>query len=133
MLRSVRNKCNDNENDLEHIENQVAFDSVAKCTIIINNHHIIFVKMKEKVMSFFKHSKSTHNKDKALYSYTITIQKTKSQLFNLTIPYVAYKVLFGMMANIIGKMYNVFFAPSLHFCTCDNMNIFVMVTYIVNF
>ncbi|CAK9205316.1 unnamed protein product [Sphagnum troendelagicum] len=63
--------------------------------------------------------------DVAIYSYSVTIPKTKTTLFHLAMHYVSCKTSFRMASELIGCTYDVLGNPSLHVCSRDEISNFV--------
>lgn len=126
------------EDDASHVddddEQELAFGSEAKRAIVITNLCASAVKPNERAMTLFKRSEPAYNDDKVHSSFVVTIAKSKTQLFNLaSYPYVMCGALFRMTTNIIGKSYQVLYAPSLRSCSCENVISFDRVVCAANF
>jgi len=86
--------------------------------------------VKERALSLFK--RVEWEDDAAIYSYSVTIPKTKTNLFRLVVRYMSCGTSFCMASKLIGCTYDVLGNPSLHACFCDEINNFVRVVCVVN-
>lgn len=94
------------DSDNEDLEENPAFGNEAERISILVRRHVVSAKAKERTLLLFK--RTERNKDGVLHSYTITIPKTKTKLFHLTIHYVLCETSFHMVATIRSCTYEVY-------------------------
>ncbi len=70
--------------------------------------------------------------DVAIYSYLVTIPKTKTTLFRLAVRHVSCETSFRMAFELIGYTYDVLGNPGLRACFRDEIINFVRVVCVVN-
>ncbi|CAK9219037.1 unnamed protein product [Sphagnum troendelagicum] len=117
--------------DADHdADEEPAFDSAAEINVLLLRCCLAAAKAKERALSLFKRVESED--DVAIYSYSVTIPKTKTILFRLVVRYVSCGTLFRMAFELIGCMYNVLGNLGLCACFFDEINNFVWVVYNVN-
>jgi hypothetical protein len=119
------------DSDVDHdADEEPAFGSAAKINALRLRHCQAAAKAKERALSLFKHVESED--DVAIYSYSVTIPKTKTTLFHLAVRYVSCKTSFRMASELIGCTYDVLGNPGLRVCSRDEISNFVQTAYIVN-
>ncbi len=114
------------DNDADHDANEeLTFGSAAKINALLLRRHQTVAKAKERALSLFKHVELED--DAAIYSYSVTIPKTKTTLFRLAVHYVSCGTSFHMASELIGYTYDVLGNHGLRACSCDEINHFVRV------
>jgi hypothetical protein len=119
------------DSDVDHDANEEpAFSSAAEINALRLRHRQAAAKAKERALSLFKHVESED--DVAIYSYSVTIPKTKTTLFRLVVRYVSCGTSFRMASELIGCTYDVLGNPGLRVCSRDEISNFVRVVCVVN-
>ncbi len=125
------NPENQDDSDANHdADEELAFDSAAEINALRLRHRQAAAKAKERALSLFKRVESED--DVAIYSYSVTIPKTKTTLFRLAVRYVSCGTSFRMASELISCTYNVLGNPGLRVCSCDEISNFVQAVYAVN-
>jgi hypothetical protein len=127
MMYKVTDEA-DNAN--ENVQENPVFGNEVEWSAILVQRQMAVAKAKERGLLLFKWTEP--NKDEVLHSYTVTIPKTKTKLFDLAICYILSRTSFRMVANIISCTYEVLSNPSLHFCIHHHVSNFVRVVCVVN-
>ncbi len=104
-------------------DKELAFDSAAKINVLFLRHHQAAAKAKERALLLFKLVELKD--DAAIYSYSVTILKTKTTLFRLVVRYVSCRTSFRMAFKLIGCTYDVLGNPGLRACSRDEIRNFV--------
>ncbi len=112
------------------MDDEPAFGSAAEINALLLWHRQAVAKVKERALSLFKRVESED--DPAIYSYLVTIPKTKTTLFHLALRYVSCGTWFHMAFELIGCTYDVLGNLSLRACSRDKISNFVRVVYAVN-
>jgi hypothetical protein len=86
--------------------------------------------VKEQALSLFKRVESED--DAAIYSYLVTIPKTKTTLFRLAVRYMFCRTSFHMAFELIGCTYDVLGNPGLRACSRHEINNFIWVVCTIN-
>jgi len=86
--------------------------------------------VKERALSLFKCVELED--DAVIYSYSVTIPKTKTTLFRLDVRYVSCKTSFRMAFQLIDCTYDVLGNPGLRACSCDEISTFIRAVCAVN-
>jgi len=119
------------DNDANHdVDEEPAFDTVAEINALLLQRRQTVAKAKERALLLFKRVESEH--DAAIYTYSMTIPKTKTILFCLAVCYVSCGTTFRMASELIGCTYDVLGNLGLHACSRDEINNFVRVVCVVN-
>jgi hypothetical protein len=119
------------DSDVDHdADEELAFGSAAEINALRLRHRQAVVKAKERALSLFKRVESED--DVAIYSYSVTIPKTKTTLFHLAMRYVSCGTSFRMASELIGCTYDVLGNPGLRACSRDKINNFVRAVCAVN-
>jgi len=119
------------DSDVDHdADEELAFGSAAEINALRLRHRQAVVKAKERALSLFKRVESED--DVAIYSYSVTIPKTKTTLFHLAMRYVSCGTSFRMASELIGCTYDVLGNPGLRACSRDKINNFVRAICAVN-
>ncbi len=119
------------DSDADHNANEEpAFGSATEINALFLRHRQTTAKAKERALSLFKHVESED--DAAIYSYSVTIPKTKTTLFRLAVHYVSCGTSFHMASELISCTYDVLGNPGLHTCSRDEINNFVRAIYTIN-
>ncbi len=117
--------------DADHdADEEPTFGSAAEINALLFRRCQVVAKVKERALLLFKRVESED--DGVIYSYSMTIPKTKTTLFCLAVRYVFCGTSFRMASEFIGCMYNVLGNPSLHACSRDEISNFVRVVCVVN-
>ncbi len=125
------NPENQDDSDADHdADEELAFGSAAKINALRLRHRQVAAKAKERALSLFKRVESKD--DVAIYSYSVTIPKTKTTLFRLVVRYMSCGTSFRMASQLIGCTYNVLGNPGLRVCSHDEISNFVRAVYVVN-
>jgi hypothetical protein len=112
------------------VDEELAFGSVAEINALLLRRRQVATKAKEWALSLFKRVESKD--DAAIYFYSVTIPKTKTTLFRLTVRYVSCETSFRMASKLISCTYDVLGNPGLRACSCDEISNFVRVVYVIN-
>jgi len=115
----------DHDTDEEH-----AFDSAGEINALRLRYRQAVTKAKERALSLFKRVESED--DVAIYSYLVTIPKTKTTLFRLAVRYVSCGTSFRMASELIGYTYDVLGNPGLRVCSREEISNFVRTVCAVN-
>jgi len=119
------------DSDADHDTNEEpAFNSATEINVLLLRCRQAATKAKERALSLFKRVESED--DVAIYSYSVTIPKTKTTLFRLAVRYVSYGTSFRMASELIGCTYNVLGNPALCVCSRDEISNFVRVVCAVD-
>jgi hypothetical protein len=119
------------DSDADHdADEELAFGSAAEINALHLRHRQVAVKAKERALSLFKRVESKD--DVAIYSYSVTIPKTKTTLFRFAMRYVSCETSFRMAFELIGCTYNVLGNPGLRVCSRDEISNFVRAVCVVN-
>jgi hypothetical protein len=86
--------------------------------------------VKERALSLFKRVESED--DVTIYSYSVTIPKTKTTLFRLAVRYMSCGTSFRMAFELIGYTYAVLGKPGLRACSRDEISNFVQTVCVIN-
>jgi len=125
------NPKDQDDSDANHDANEEpAFGNAVEINALFLRHRQAVAKAKEQALSLFKHVESED--DTAIYSYSVTIPKTKTTLFRLAVRYMSCGTSFRMASELIGCTYDVLGNPSLHACSRDEISNFVWAVYTVN-
>jgi hypothetical protein len=84
MMFNLEDQDNNDDNDTDE---EPAFGSAAEINALLLRHRQIATKAKERALSLFKCVESED--DATIYSYSVTIPKTKTTLFRLAMCYVS--------------------------------------------
>jgi len=119
------------DSDADHdVNEEPAFGSAAKINALRFLHRLAAAKAKERALSLFKRVESED--DVAIYSYLVTIPKTKTTLFRLAVHYMSCGTSFRMASELISCTYDVLGNPSLRACSRDEISNFVRAICVVN-
>ncbi len=119
------------DSDADHdADEEPAFDSVVEINALLLRHRQVAAKAKGRALSLFKHVESED--DAAIYSYSVTIPKTKTTLFRLAVRYMSCGTSFRKAFELIGCTYDVLGNPGLRACSHDEISNFVQVVCVVN-
>ncbi len=89
------NPKDQDDSDADHdVDEEPAFGSAAEINALCLRHHQAASKAKEQALSLFKCVELED--DAAIYSYSVTIPKTKTTLFRLAVRYVSCGTSFRM-------------------------------------
>ncbi len=111
-------------------DEEPAFGSAAEINALLLQHRQATTKAKERALSLFKRVESED--DAAIYSYLVTIPKTKTTLFHLVVRYVSCGTLFHMAFELIGCTYDILGNLGLCACSRDKISNFVRVVCVIN-
>ncbi|CAN5957148.1 unnamed protein product [Sphagnum jensenii] len=112
------------DSDADHdADEEPAFDSVVEINALLLRHRQVAAKAKGRALSLFKHVESED--DAAIYSYSVTIPKTKTTLFRLAVRYMSCGTSFRKAFELIGCTYDVLGNPGLRACSHDEISNFV--------
>ncbi len=118
------------DSDADHdADEEPAFGSAAEINVLRLQHRQAVAKAKEQALSLFKRVESED--DVAIYSYSVTIPKTKTTLFRLAVRYVSCGTSFHMASELIGCKYDVLCNPGLRACSRDEISNFVRAVCVV--
>ncbi len=119
------------DSDANHdTDEELTFGSAAEINALRLRHRQASAKAKERALSLFKRVESED--DVAIYSYSVTIPKTKTTLFRLAVRYVFCGTSFRMAFELISYTYDVLGNPGLRVCSRDEISNFVRVVCAVN-
>jgi hypothetical protein len=119
------------DSDADHdTDEEPAFGSAVEINALFLRRHQVVAKAKERALSLFKRVESKD--DAAIYSYLVTIPKTKTTLFRLAVRYVSCGTSFRMASELIGCMYDVLGNLDLHACSCDKISNFIRVVCVID-
>jgi hypothetical protein len=107
------------------MDEELAFGNAIEINALLLRRRQVATKAKEWALSLFKRVKSED--DATIYSYLVTIPKTKTTLFCLAMCYVSCGTSFCMAFELIGCMYDVLSNPGLRVCSSDEISNFVRV------
>ncbi len=128
MMFNLENQV---DSDADHdTDEEPAFGSAVEINALLLWRCQAASKAKERALLLFKHVELED--DAAIYSYSVTIPKTKTTLFRLAMCYVSCGTSFRMASELIGCMYDVLGNPGLCACSRDEINNFIRVVYAVN-
>jgi len=119
------------DSDADHdADEEPAFGSAAEINALRLRHRQAAAKAKKQALSLFKCVESED--DVAIYSYSVTIPKTKTTLFRLAVRYVSCGTSFRMASELIGCTYDVLGNPGLRACSRDEISNFIRTICVVN-
>ncbi|CAK9237624.1 unnamed protein product [Sphagnum troendelagicum] len=119
------------DSDVDHdADKEPAFGNAAEINVLHLRHRQAAAKVKERALSLFKRVESED--DVAIYSYSVTIPKTKTTLFCLVMRYVSCGTSFRMAIKLIGYTYDVLGNLGSRVCSRDEISNFVRAVCVVN-
>ncbi len=119
------------DSDADHdTDEEPAFGCAAEINVLLCLRRQAAAKVKERALSLFKRVESED--DTAIYSYSVTIPKTKTTLFHLIVRYVSCGTSFCMASKFIGCTYDVLGNLGLRACSRDEISNFIRVVYTLN-
>jgi len=125
------NPKDQHDSDANHdADEELAFGSAAEINVLHLRHRQVATKAKERALSLFKCVESED--DVAIYSYSMTIPKTKTTLFRLAVRYVSCGTSFCMASELIDCTYDVLGNPGLRVCSRDEISNLVRAVCVVN-
>ncbi len=119
------------DSDADHdADEEPTFGSATEINALRLRHCQVAAKAKERALSLFKRVELED--DVAIYSYSVTIPKTKTTLFRLAVRYVSCGTSFRMAFELIGCTYDVLGNPGLRVCSRDKISNFVRTVCAIN-
>ncbi|CAM6016460.1 unnamed protein product [Sphagnum balticum] len=120
----------DDNNANHDADEERAFGNAAEINALLLRRCQAATKAKERALLLFERVESKD--DAAIYSYLVTIPKTKTTLFRLAVRYMSCGTSFPMAFELIGCTYDVLGNPGLRACSRDEISNFVQVVCAVN-
>ncbi len=125
------NPKDQDDSDVDHdADEEPAFGNAVEINVLFLRCRQVTTKAKEQALSLFKHVESED--DATIYSYLMTIPKTKTTLFRLVVRYVSCGTSFRMASELISCTYDVLGNLGLCACSRDKISNFVRVVCTIN-
>ncbi|CAM6049220.1 unnamed protein product [Sphagnum compactum] len=121
----------DADNDAE--ENDPAFGSDAERDAVLRRRIQKAALAKERALSLFQRvDQEEEEEGNVSYSYSVTIPKSKTTVFQLSVQYMSCGASFQLASNILSCTYNVLHNPVLRACSHHDVTNYIRVVCAVN-